>query len=144
MDDLKRLEIANICYANVAGCFASFTNSKYRDASFKWSNFPDMMLRHAPTWMYLHSVSGNAEENNALASKFAYEIATTLLEHSEFLENDPVEEAILQEREACAKLCETASIKFDVVIWQKSTKGQISARTAMMLADKIREKKNVR
>lgn len=82
MDDLKRLEIANICYANVAGWFASFTNSKYRGSSFQWRKFPDMMSRHALTWMYLHSVSGKAEENNALASKFAHEIATTLLEHS--------------------------------------------------------------
>ena len=76
----KRMEIANICYANVAGSFAMFTNPKYRGEKFTWERFPEMMEREADLWMMLHLVKGKKDEVNALAKKFAREIAETLVE----------------------------------------------------------------
>ena len=36
ISDKKRLEIANVCYANVAGEFAMFMNPKCRGPNFTW------------------------------------------------------------------------------------------------------------
>ena len=41
------------------------------------------------------------------------------------------------EREACAKVCETAEVPIDIGIWQ-GTKKSLSAATAMGLANAIR------
>ena len=41
------------------------------------------------------------------------------------------------EREACAKVCETAEVPIDISIWQE-TKKSLSAATAMGLANAIR------
>lgn len=88
VNDLKRLEIANICYANVSGSFAALANRKNRGPNFSWKKFPDMMSKSAKTWIYLNAVSGNSAENISVAEQFAREIANTLLDkdHSNFLE----------------------------------------------------------
>lgn len=84
LSDKKRLEIANICYANVAGSFADFCNSEMRGPNFSWANFPAMMVRQSSTWMFLNSVRGDNETIAFTAAQFAHEIATTLLDRSRF------------------------------------------------------------
>ena len=82
----KRLEIENICYANVSGMFAVFCNEQYRGCKFEWSNFPDMMEREADLWMITYNVCGsNRELINSTAKQFAREIATKLVRQSEFV-----------------------------------------------------------
>lgn len=147
MDDLKRLEIANVCYANVAGSFADFMNAKFQGPNFDWNKFPEMMENKAVLWLFMHDiVEGSKKENERTAKKFAREIAETLISRAELKKSVPVKEqiqiAVLQEREDCATLCETASLQFDITVWQKSTKSEISAKTALTLADKIRQRKD--
>lgn len=73
----KSLEIANVCYANVAGEFALFTNPKYRGANFTWEWFIDHCERMAQSWMLIHGVKGDTEET---AKKYAREIAENLVD----------------------------------------------------------------
>ena len=47
-------------------------------------------------------------------------------------------EAAEEEREACAKLCEEAEIPFDIDVWLRSTKKEMTAATALALAAAIR------
>ena len=75
----KQLEIANICYANVAGDFAMFTNPKYRGSNFTWEKFPEMCERLADSWMFIHGVDGPKDVINALAKQYAREIAERLV-----------------------------------------------------------------
>ena len=84
ISDKKILEVANICYANVAGQFAMFCNSKYRGANFSWSKFATMMEEQADTWMMIHRVRGHKEDINKQAAQFAREIAERLIIRSEF------------------------------------------------------------
>ena len=76
----KQLEIANVCYANVAGDFAMFTNPKYRGANFSWERFPDMCERHAEGWMFIHGVRGDKQKINDTAKQYAREIAERLVQ----------------------------------------------------------------
>ena len=79
ISDKKRLEIANICYANVAGEFAMFNNPKYRGPNFTWDWFPGHCERNADMWMMLNGVRGHKETINQTAKTFAKEIAETLV-----------------------------------------------------------------
>ena len=88
LSNKKRLEIANICYANVSSEFASFCNPKFRGPNFTWSNFVDMCANWAPLWMMQNYVNGNEKDINALAIKYTREIANTMLDHSGFLGDD--------------------------------------------------------
>lgn len=47
ISDKRRLQIANVCYANVAGEFAIFCNDEMRGPNFKWENFSNMMAVRA-------------------------------------------------------------------------------------------------
>lgn len=85
LSDKKRLEIANICYANVAGEFATFCNPKFRGPNFTWEHFAEMCEEQAHIWMMTNLVKGSEKEINKTAAKYAKEIATTLLRHSGFL-----------------------------------------------------------
>jgi hypothetical protein len=81
---IKQLEIANVCYANVAGQFAMFNNPKYRGPNFKWENFADHCVKEADLWMILHNVYGstkNKAEINQRAREYAKEIADRLVCH---------------------------------------------------------------
>lgn len=84
ISDKKRLEIANVCYANVAGDFAMFTNPKYRGENFSWERFPDMCERHAEGWMFIHGVSRSGAKNEnevkQTAKQYAKEIAQRLVD----------------------------------------------------------------
>lgn len=88
----KRLEIANVCYANVAGNFAFFCNPKFRGHNFKWSEFAQMMAQQSDLWILSHDVKGDRSQNNIVAAEFAKEISETLLERSGFLENNSKDE----------------------------------------------------
>lgn len=81
----KQLEIANVCYANVAGQFAIFNNPKYRGPNFKWENFSDQCVREADLWMMIHAVYSNSSKNkdeiNDRAREYAKEIADRLVHY---------------------------------------------------------------
>lgn len=80
VSDKKRLEIANVCYANVAGLFAMFTNPKYQGPNFTWAWFVEHCEDSAPDWMFIHNVRGHRASIRAEASQFAKEIAQRLVE----------------------------------------------------------------
>ena len=84
ISDKKSMEIANVCYANVAGQFAMFCNSKYRGPNFTWAEFADIMEGQADTWMMIHRVRGHKEDVNKQAALFAREIAERLVIRAEF------------------------------------------------------------
>jgi hypothetical protein len=84
ISDKKSMEIANVCYANVAGQFAMFCNPKYRGPNFTWSEFANMMEGQADTWMMIHRVRGHKEDVNKTAALFAREIAERLVTRAEF------------------------------------------------------------
>ena len=84
ISDKKIMEIANVCYANVAGQFAMFCNSKYRGPNFTWSEFATMMGNQADTWMMLACVRGHKKDINKQAALFAREIAERLVIRAEF------------------------------------------------------------
>lgn len=75
----KSLEIANICYANVSGLFAMFTNSNSRGPNFTWEWFIEHCEEQAGGWMYLNNVKGDKETVNDTARRYAKEIATNLV-----------------------------------------------------------------
>lgn len=79
ISDKKRLEIANVCYANVAGEFAAMHNPKYRGSNFTWERFIERCKSNADLWMMIHHVRGNKQEINETAKQYASEIATTLV-----------------------------------------------------------------
>jgi len=78
----KRLEVANVCYANVAGEFAMFTNPKYRGESFTWEWWVDHCAENADLWMMIHDVRGDKEQVNTLAKQYAREIAERLIDRA--------------------------------------------------------------
>jgi hypothetical protein len=55
--------------------------------------------------------------------------------------DEAIAKAVADEREACAILAETSSIPFDIEIWIKSTKKEMTAIFARALAKLIRERK---
>jgi len=79
LSDKKRLEIANICYAYVAGNFAMFINPINRGANFTWDSFVIMQEKSSSEWMFIQHVKGEKEEVNTMAKQYANEIATTLV-----------------------------------------------------------------
>ena len=79
LSDKKRLEIANVCYANVAGEFAMFTNPKYRGPNFTWEWFIEHCEENADLWMSIHNVCGAKKLIDETAKQMAKEIATTLV-----------------------------------------------------------------
>ena len=85
ISDKKRLEVANVCYANVSSMFAMFCNDAYRGPNFKWANFCDMMVREADLWMMIHNVRGNKDEIHDLARQYAHEIAERMIKQSGFV-----------------------------------------------------------
>ncbi|PKO45740.1 MAG: hypothetical protein CVU31_11635 [Betaproteobacteria bacterium HGW-Betaproteobacteria-4] len=60
--------------------------------------------------------------------------AQIVLEHA-------IAEAVAAEREACAKVCETAEVPIDIDVWM-GTKKALTAATAIGLATEIRKRSN--
>ena len=79
ISDKKRLEIANICYANVAGEFAMFNNPKYRGENFTWTWFIQHCEDEADLWMMISNVRGHKASIRHAAKNYAKEIAETLV-----------------------------------------------------------------
>lgn len=79
ISDKKRLEIANVCYANVASRFAMFNNPKYRGPNFTWEGFVQYCEEYADEWMFISNVRGHKETIRSTARQFAKEIAETLV-----------------------------------------------------------------
>ena len=82
ISDKKRLEIANICYANVAGEFAMFMNPKYRGPTFTWDWWIEHCGESAVDWMLINGVRGHKETVKATAKQYALEIAERLTERA--------------------------------------------------------------
>jgi hypothetical protein len=82
----KKLQIANICYANVSSSFAMFCNPKYRGANFQWDKFKDMMVRMSDTWLMIH-IPKVTPEMQELAKQYAEEIASNMLDQSGFVDS---------------------------------------------------------
>ena len=76
----KRLEIANVCYAEVSGAFAMFQNPKYKGPNFTWEWFVEHCEVHSVHWMFIHNVRGHKETILAEAKLFSKEIAQRLVE----------------------------------------------------------------
>lgn len=60
--------------------------------------------------------------------------AQIVLEHA-------IADAVTAEREACAKVCETAEVAIDIDVWM-GTKKALTAATAIGLATEIRKRSN--
>ena len=82
----KKLQIANICYANVSSSFAMFCNPNYRGANFQWDKFKDMMVRMSDTWLMIH-IPKVTPEMQELAKQYAEEIASNMLDQSGFVDS---------------------------------------------------------
>ena len=79
ISEKKRLEIANICYANVAGEFAMFNNPKYRGENFTWDWFIQHCEDEADLWMMISNVRGHQASIRFAAKTYAKGIAETLV-----------------------------------------------------------------
>ena len=75
---MRDLQIANICYANVTGRFATFCNPLYRGANFTWEWFIEHAQDDAEIWLMANFISYN-QECIDLAKKYSKEIAETLV-----------------------------------------------------------------
>lgn len=82
LSDKKRLQIANICYANVAGEFATFSNPKNRGQNFSWEWFIAHCKEIADVWVTLNYVAGPRTLIQETARQYAAEIATTLVQRA--------------------------------------------------------------
>lgn len=78
----KKLEIANICYANVSSDFAMMLNTKYQGSKFTWEGWVARMQRETDLWLILNDVKGNTKANETLAREYTKEIAERLVELS--------------------------------------------------------------
>lgn len=78
ISEKKRLQIANICYANVAGLFASFHNPNFRGPNFTWDKFTPMCVRQSDMWLWQNGIPTD-DKTVALGQQFAKEIAENLI-----------------------------------------------------------------
>ena len=76
---LKR-EISLVCYANVSGLFAYFTNEAHRGPNFSWDWFIGYCVDNADSWMLLHIAKGNKHHVADQAREYTREIANTLVD----------------------------------------------------------------
>jgi hypothetical protein len=88
ISEKKRLQVANVCYANVAGQLAMFCNPKNRGPNFTWDWFVEHCEQEADLWMMVANVRGHKETIKQTAKSFAREIAqhlTVALRHDELV-----------------------------------------------------------
>lgn len=78
ISEKKRLQIANICYANVAGLFASFHNPNFRGLNFNWDKFVAMCVGQSHLWLFQNGIPKD-DKVVALGQQFAKEIAENLI-----------------------------------------------------------------
>lgn len=81
----QQMHVANVCYANIASQFAMFNNPKFRGENFTWEWWIDNCERDATLWMMTANVRAKTAKDkpelDALAKRYAREIATTLVNH---------------------------------------------------------------
>ena len=82
ISDKKKLEIANVCYANVSGLFATHSNPNFREENFTWDSFIENCEKNADLWLILAATKGKKKEINELAKIYAKEIAKRLVWHA--------------------------------------------------------------
>lgn len=75
----KKLEVANVCYANVSSLFATFVSSKMRGPNFTWERFPEICKDWASTWVFTHDIKGDKDALERCAEEYAVEIAQRLV-----------------------------------------------------------------
>jgi endonuclease/exonuclease/phosphatase (EEP) superfamily protein YafD len=78
----KCFEVANVCYANVAGRFATFTNLKYRPENFTWEWFVTNCGDNADLWLMTHNVKGRTPAVIRMAREYTREIAQNLVNNA--------------------------------------------------------------
>jgi hypothetical protein len=83
LSDKKRMEIANICYANISHWFAAMCNPANRGAKFEWKNFPAMMESRSLDWRLIHNVRGNKDSIDLYMAQCTREITARMLDASE-------------------------------------------------------------
>lgn len=82
LSNVKKLQIANCVYANVAGRFAMFNNPKYRGPHFTWDQFILDCKREADLWIIIHDIKttkNNKKQAIEYAQLCAQEIAQNLV-----------------------------------------------------------------
>jgi hypothetical protein len=85
MTKLRRLELANLCYAVVSSLFAEFLCEKNRGQEFKWStSFPKVSRSACITQAFLQGNLSNKEIE--LIDKYSDEISHNLLSRSGLLD----------------------------------------------------------
>lgn len=82
----KKLEIACVCYANVATEFAIFNNPKYCGVNFSWENFSSDCVSKVDMWMAIHLVYSSSDYKNkanldSLARQYTKQFADSLVDH---------------------------------------------------------------
>lgn len=78
VSELRRLKIANVLYANIAGDFAAFCNPKNRGVNFTWEWFIAHSQEEAE-WILRHSFNRVTSDDNVIAKTMAKEIAESLV-----------------------------------------------------------------
>ncbi len=81
LSNVKLLQIANVCYANVSGLFAMFSNEQYRGPNFSWEWFIDHCKENADMWIDVgpYKFRGNKDAIYAEARRMSCEIAEHLV-----------------------------------------------------------------
>lgn len=68
--------IANICYANILGQFASFHAPNMQGSKFTWENFPHMCTGWTYTWLITNYHKKITPEILTLAYTYTWEISS--------------------------------------------------------------------
>jgi hypothetical protein len=78
----KKLEIANVCYANISSAFAEFNNPKNRGNSFSWDWWKNWCVETSDCWMMVHNIKASKaikDSANDLAREYSKEISDRLV-----------------------------------------------------------------
>lgn len=78
----SRVRLANICYANVLGEFAYFSNPKHRGDNFSWSWFVQRCGDHSSVWLMMQGFPDYDDPKiKELAKIFSLEIAQRCVDY---------------------------------------------------------------
>jgi hypothetical protein len=86
ISEKKRLEIANLCYAHVAGEFAMFMNPRHRGPNFTWEWWIKHCEESADNWVFIHNIRGHQETIKQTAKQCSREFALRLIDRAGILE----------------------------------------------------------
>ncbi len=80
----KKFEIANICYACIAGEFADFCNERNRGLNFSWAKWIVSCENKVPSWIAFHSALANNPNVILTAKEYSKQISTELVQRAGF------------------------------------------------------------